>query len=106
MTRASARVSNVRTVSCSGWGKQSMDQLFSIVHRSLHRYNERLTAQEAKGRIWSGRGPGTVAVYAGVSVLCIGCCCGGCCERWCVRNIAERKALRHRRRIGSVKPNA
>jgi PAS domain S-box-containing protein len=53
-------------------GKQSMDQL-RIAHQSLvDRHSARLMEQEAKGRdlVWTG--PGMVAIYAGLSVLCIG----------------------------------
>lgn len=52
-------------------GKQSMDQL-RILHGSLvAQHGKLLAAQEAKGRdlVWTG--PAMVAVYAGLSMLCI-----------------------------------
>lgn len=75
-------------------GKQSMDQL-RIAHRSLvDRYTERLTAQEAKGRDLVFTGPGMVAVYAGVSVLCIGVLLWWMFRALVRAQHAERKALR------------
>ena len=75
-------------------GKQSMDQL-RIAHRSLvDRYSERLTAQEAKGRDLVFTGPGMVAVYAGVSVLCIGVLLWWMFRALVRAQHAERKALR------------
>ena len=75
-------------------GKQSMDQL-RIVHRTLvDRYTAQLVKQEAKGRnlIWTG--PGMVAVYAGVSVLCIGVLLWWMFRALVRAQHAERKALR------------
>lgn len=75
-------------------GKQSMDQL-RIAHRTLvERYSEQLAAQEAKGRDLAWTGPGMVAGYAGVSVLCIGVLLWWMFRALVRAQHAERKALR------------